>query len=117
MKSVVVGALLLAFSLTASADTGFDSVQIDNNACTLTQSGSRNKDVVWEGTKQFGYCSVRVSTRDFSRRYKHCSISGIVTLGKGGGDCQFGYYDEAKSIVFFKSSEENVCHFVCVREN
>lgn len=63
-----------------------------------------------------GMCTVTVGSVEFSRKYTHCALSGILqTKDDARFMCEFGYVDAGKQNVFFMGAEGNVCQFVCVR--
>ena len=115
MKSMLLLVASVTILLTpAMASTPFDHLQIDNESCNLVQSGSRNQSVVWEGWSEIGMCHVVVPVQEFSQKYSHCALSGV--LGDSGPViCEFGYSDRERTKVFFLAKPKNVCQFVCVK--
>lgn len=115
MKTLCLIALMLASSSVFAADAGFDHVQIDNNACTVVHSGTRNAGVIWRGEKNYGMCHVTVDTQAFSRKYSFCALSGAFSEPGKPVMCEFGYYNREKTKLSFASSAGSLCQYVCVR--
>lgn len=93
----------------------FDVVQIDNATCNIVRSGTRNRDVVFPGTNEFGKCFVKISAETFNQAYSFCSLSGVLA-SKGSVDCHFGYYDQKHEQMSFVGNQDNVCQFVCFKK-
>lgn len=115
MKNLALVALLLASSSVVASDAGFDHVQIDNNACTLVQAGTRNEVVIWRGEKKHGMCLVTVDTQAFSRKYSFCALSSTHSEPGQPVMCEFGYFNRDKTKVIFTGSAGSLCQYVCVR--
>lgn len=111
-------AFCLSLSLSAfAAVTEFDHLQIDNNACALVHSGSRNKDVVWLGETTIGMCNIDVPATEFSEKYTMCALSGVLGAENGQIMCEFGFADKLKERVYFMSAGGTSCQFVCLRQD